>query len=145
MGEGSCVAVICGVGHRHDSDPVLLWLWPRPAAIAPMRPLAWEFPYAMGAALKRKKKKREKKRKERKKTLFHLFQSFLIFCFWWGELPHSIWSSPASNQIEATVATSDAAAVMPDPYPLCPVLIKPASQHCRDTTCLIVPQQELIL
>ena len=25
-------------------DPVLLWLWCRPAAIAPIRPLAWELP-----------------------------------------------------------------------------------------------------
>ena len=33
-------------------------LWHRLAAVAPIRPLAWELPYAMGAALKRKKKKR---------------------------------------------------------------------------------------
>ena len=32
--------------------PVLLWLWCRPAATAPMRPLAWKLPYALGAALK---------------------------------------------------------------------------------------------
>ena len=37
-------------------DPALLWLWCRPAVVAPIRPLAWEPPYAMGAALKRKKK-----------------------------------------------------------------------------------------
>ena len=46
------VAVSCGVGHRCSSDPMLLWLWPRLAAIAPIRPLAWEPPYAVGAALK---------------------------------------------------------------------------------------------
>ena len=34
-------------------------------AVAPIRPLAWEPPYAMGEALKRTKKK-EKKKKERK-------------------------------------------------------------------------------
>ena len=34
----------------------LLWLWHRPAATAPMRPLAWEPPYAAGAALKNKTK-----------------------------------------------------------------------------------------
>ena len=28
--------------------------WPRPAAVAPIRPLAWELPCAMGAALKKK-------------------------------------------------------------------------------------------
>ena len=46
-----------GVGHRRSSDPALLWLWCRPAAMAPIRPLAWEPPYATGAALKRPKKK----------------------------------------------------------------------------------------
>ena len=30
----SGVAVSCGVGCRHGSDPVLLWLWCRPAAVA---------------------------------------------------------------------------------------------------------------
>ena len=35
-----------------------LWLWRRPAAVAPVGPLAWEPPYATGMALKRKKKKR---------------------------------------------------------------------------------------
>ena len=33
----------------------MLWLWCRPAAVAPIGPLAWEPPYASGAALKRKK------------------------------------------------------------------------------------------
>ena len=45
------VAVSWGVGHRHGSVLVVLWLWCRPAAVAPIRPLAWEPPYAMGAAL----------------------------------------------------------------------------------------------
>ena len=26
-------------------DPALLWLWDRPAAAAPIQPLAWELPY----------------------------------------------------------------------------------------------------
>ena len=42
----------CGVGHRHGSDPVLFWLWCRLVATAPIGPLAWEPPYALGAALK---------------------------------------------------------------------------------------------
>ena len=37
-----------------------LWLWHRPAALAPIRPLAWELPHAVGAALKSKKKKKKK-------------------------------------------------------------------------------------
>ena len=48
----------CGVGHRGGSDPKFLWPWRWLAAVTPMHPLAWELPYAMGAALKRKKKKR---------------------------------------------------------------------------------------
>ena len=34
----------------------MLWLWCRPAAAAPIKPIAWEFPYAAGAAIKRQKK-----------------------------------------------------------------------------------------
>ena len=48
----------CGVGCRGGSDLVLLWLWCRPAAAALIQPLAWELPYASGAALKIKKKKK---------------------------------------------------------------------------------------
>ena len=46
---------------------MLPWLWCRLAAAAPIRPLAWEPPYAAGVPLKRqkKKKKRKKKKKER--------------------------------------------------------------------------------
>ena len=42
-----------GIGHRRVSDLALPWLWRGPAATAPIRPLAWELPYAAGAALKR--------------------------------------------------------------------------------------------
>ena len=42
----------CGVGRRRDSDPVLLWLRCRPAAVALIRPLAWGPPCV---ALKRQK------------------------------------------------------------------------------------------
>ena len=34
-------------------DPLLLWLWFRPAAAALIGPLAWEPPYAAGMAPKR--------------------------------------------------------------------------------------------
>ena len=44
--KGSSVALSCGVGCRRGSDPTLLWLWCRPVATAPIRPLAWEPPYA---------------------------------------------------------------------------------------------------
>jgi len=36
-------------------DPSLLWLWLWSAAVAPIRPVAWEPPYASCMALKRKK------------------------------------------------------------------------------------------
>ena len=49
----------CGVGHRRSSDPTLLWLWHRPVAIALIRPLAWDPPYATVSALE--KAKRQKK------------------------------------------------------------------------------------
>ena len=41
------------VGRRCGLDPVLLWLWCRPVAVAPIGPLAWEPPYAKSAALQR--------------------------------------------------------------------------------------------
>ena len=41
----------CGVGCSGGSDLALLWLWYRLL----IRPLAWELPYAMGAALKKQK------------------------------------------------------------------------------------------
>ena len=59
MGYRSGVALGCGVGHRCSSDLALLWLWLRLAATAPIPPLAWEPPYAVGAALESKKKKKK--------------------------------------------------------------------------------------
>ena len=48
VGEGSGIAVSCGVGRKHSSDLawLWLWLWCRPAATALIRLLAWEPPYA---------------------------------------------------------------------------------------------------
>ena len=46
----------------------MLWLWHRPVATAPVRPLAWELPHATGAALKKAKRQKlinkYRKRKE---------------------------------------------------------------------------------
>ena len=56
-----------GAGCRCSSDPKLLWLWWRPAATAPIPPLAWELPCAVGAALKSKKKQESKKTRERER------------------------------------------------------------------------------
>ena len=62
--SGPGITMSCGVGCRCVLDPALPWLWHRPVAIAPNLPLTWELPYAMGAALKRKKKRKEKRRKQ---------------------------------------------------------------------------------
>ena len=65
----------CGIGHRHGWDLELLWLWNRLAAVTLIRPLAWETPYATGAALKRHKKKkriiRERKRNKEKNPIYN--------------------------------------------------------------------------
>ena len=55
----------CGVGCRHVLDPELLWLWHRLAAVSPIRPLAWEPPYATGVALKSTHTKEQKEYKNK--------------------------------------------------------------------------------
>ena len=40
------------------SEPMILWLWCRLTAAAPIQPLAWEPPYATSVALKKKKVKK---------------------------------------------------------------------------------------
>ena len=50
----------CGAGGRLSLDPALLWLWCRPVATAPIRPLAWEPPYAVGAAQEMAKRQKNK-------------------------------------------------------------------------------------
>ena len=54
----------CGIGCRRGSDLVLLRLWHRLVAIAPITPLAWEPPCAMDAVLKKTKRQKKEKRKE---------------------------------------------------------------------------------
>ena len=51
----------CGIGLRCGSDPALLWLWLwcRPAAAAAIWPLVWELPYAIDAALKKRRKEKK--------------------------------------------------------------------------------------
>ena len=78
MGYGSRVTVSYGVGHRRGSDLVLLWLWCRPVATAPIQPLAWEPPYAAGVALQRPK---EKKKKYSENLLYFLEMLFIVHYF----------------------------------------------------------------
>ena len=51
VGGGSGIAVNCGVGCKRSSDPALMRR--SLAAVALIRPLAWETPYASSEALKR--------------------------------------------------------------------------------------------
>ena len=46
------VAMSCGIGLRHGSNPALLWQWHLLAAAALIRPLAWDIPYTASMALK---------------------------------------------------------------------------------------------
>ena len=54
-GLRSGIDASCDIGCRCGSHPALLSLWCRLAAAAPIHPLAWELPYAVGVAVKRKK------------------------------------------------------------------------------------------
>ena len=45
----------------------MLWLWRRPVAAAPIRPLDWEPPYVLGMA--QEKAKRQKTNKQKKKSV----------------------------------------------------------------------------
>ena len=75
----------CGLGHRHGSDPTLLWLWCRLGATAQIRPGAWEPPCAVGAALKgqktKKKKKKRKKKNIRESRIKRLDTKLLVLVF----------------------------------------------------------------
>ena len=54
----------CGVGCRRSLDPVLLWLWCRPVAAAPIQPLAWQPPYCCGSGPRKRQKKKKKRSAE---------------------------------------------------------------------------------
>uniref|UniRef100_A0A8D0MQS8 E2 ubiquitin-conjugating enzyme n=1 Tax=Sus scrofa TaxID=9823 RepID=A0A8D0MQS8_PIG len=66
----------CSVGCRCGLDPALLWLRCRPATASPIQHLAWKLPYAMDAALERKKQSKNKKISLLTKG--HQIQIFLI-------------------------------------------------------------------
>ena len=59
----------CGVVRRPRSDPPLLWLWCRPAATAPIRPLAREPPCAARVTQEMAKKDQKKKKEKKRKSL----------------------------------------------------------------------------
>ena len=51
------------------------WLWCKPAATVPIRPLAWESPHAAGAALEKTTNRQKKKKKKKKKKTSKIFCS----------------------------------------------------------------------
>ena len=51
----------CAAGRRPGLDPALLCLWRKTVATAPIQPLAWEPPYAAGAALEKGEEKKKKR------------------------------------------------------------------------------------
>ena len=62
----------CCKGLRRCSDLALLWH--RPAATAPIRLLAWESPYAVGAALEKTKRQKNKtKQKQQQQKNYSTF------------------------------------------------------------------------
>ena len=66
---GRCHELWCGSQTRLGSH--VAELWRRLVATAPIRLLAWEPPYAEGAAQeKAKRQKKKKKRKEKKRNTF---------------------------------------------------------------------------
>ena len=68
----------CGVGPRYGSGPVMLWLWYRLAAAAPIRSLAWEL--YNGGLKNQKKKVKEKKKKRKRKKLGNNYKTNKNLC-----------------------------------------------------------------
>ena len=86
----------CGVGCRLSLDPMSLWLWCRLTAVALIQPLAWEPPYAAGAALKRKTKRKKKKNRNTPQKEFQNVISSSSFSRKVYFLPQTPWSRPTS-------------------------------------------------
>ena len=93
---------------------MLLWLWCRPAAVAPRRALAWEPPYASGVALEKAKRQKvniliNKKFSTPSPALviflsfFFIFYFILFFCLFRAK-PVAYGGSQARGLIGATAA-----------------------------------------
>ena len=91
-------------------DPVLLWLWDRPGAAAPIRPLAWEPPSAAGLVplpLQKKKKiwgtgSHLLKSEWRKPITSRKANDICTCCQWWFKLSCENFKS-SGRLVSATV------------------------------------------
>ena len=68
----------CSASCRCGLDPELLWLWNRQAAIAPIEPLAWEFPYEIPQVWPQKRQKRKRKENKKQKLADNTNQGFIF-------------------------------------------------------------------
>ena len=67
-------------------DLALPWVWCRPAAVAPIRPLAWEPPYVTSAALKKPKTKTQLDHMQCTLAYSFFFFLFILFFFFLVQL-----------------------------------------------------------
>ena len=58
----------------------VLWLWHRPAAVAPIGSLAWELQYAADVPLKSKEKERERDRERERKNRIYMMMCGIPIC-----------------------------------------------------------------
>ena len=80
------------------SDPALLWLWRRLASTAPIRPLAWEPPYAP----ERPKKWQKAKKKKKTGFVIRALREETDISYYAGQESHQ---TQKQNQDRATVET----------------------------------------
>ena len=81
----------CGVGHRHGSDPMLLWLWYRLVAKVLIRPLVWELPYCLKFGNNQKKQNKTKTNPTPKKVNPLAFEKIILYFYFMGilEIPYA--------------------------------------------------------
>ena len=112
----------CGVHCRLGSDPALLWFWRRPVATAPIRPLAWETPCAVGVTQEMAKKKDQKKKKKCTQSNTYYFLTTLntvmfVFCSSHFLLPKMLFLQICTQlilplQLSSVVILSKTAAIL---------------------------------
>ena len=128
----------CGAGHSCISDLALLWLWHRPTATAPIRPLTWEPPCATSMALKSKEKKKKKKKRYHTLSLlgpffpstqYNIIKFIHFKCFHFGTILYCI------RYCEKT-STYSSALPRDSPYLICETCCSDLGSWSPDTCSL---------